>query len=77
MLLFGMPKIVFTKIPIEKCNDLYIRGGVSGQDFHETDIHLRCRNVGSFNWRWKYPVKYPITTEDDFGGDLFKVLIYY
>ena len=61
------------KDPIEKCNDLYIKGGVGSGKFHETDIHIRCRSVGSFNWRWKYPVNYPISPEKDFGGDLFKV----
>ena len=63
------------KDPNEQCNDLYIKGELGGK-FHETDIHIRCRSVGSFNWRWKYPVKYPISSEKDFGGDLFKVQLY-
>ncbi len=41
----------------------------------ETDIHWRCRAVGSFNWRWKFQQKYPLTN-DDYGADRFKVQLY-
>jgi hypothetical protein len=63
--------VVF-KDQLEKCNDLFVMGGPANQDLLETDTHWRCRNKGSFNWRWKFDVKYPITA-DDYGADTFKV----
>ena len=61
------------KDELEKCNDLYCRGGPANLEALETDIHWRCRAKGSFNWRWKYTVYYPLRTEDDYGIDRFKV----
>lgn len=38
-----------------KSNDLFGRGGIMrGNNYLETDTHWRCRNIGSFNWRWKF-----------------------
>lgn len=63
------------KDELEKCNDLYVRGGPATQEMMETDVHWRCRQKGSFNWRWKYNVVYPLRTEDDYGNDRFKVYL--
>lgn len=60
------------KDELSRCNDLYVRGGIANQPLLETDIHWRCRNIGSFNWRWKHKVKYPATIED-YGSDRFKL----
>ena len=47
-------------------NDLYARG-VLGELEEETDTHWRCRANGSFNWRWKFPMKLPLDKEDEYG----------
>lgn len=61
------------KDELEKCNDIYCRGGPANMEALETDTHWRCREKGSFNWRWKFKVSYPLRTEDDYGADRFKV----
>ena len=71
-IVWGTQDTVF-KDELEKCNDLYARGGPANQEQFETDVHWRCRAKGSFNWRWKFPVTYPLRSEDDYGADKFKV----
>ena len=71
-IVWGTQDCVF-KDELEKCNDLYVRGGPANLEAYETDVHWRCRAKGSFNWRWKFPVSYPPRTEDDYGADRFKV----
>lgn len=71
-IVWGAQDCVF-KDELEKCNDLYVRGGPATQEMLETDVHWRCRAKGSFNWRWKFTVHYPLRTEDDYGNDRFKV----
>lgn len=71
-IVWGAQDCVF-KDELEKCNDLYVRGGPATQEMMETDVHWRCRQKGSFNWRWKFTVFYPLRTEDDYGNDRFKV----
>ena len=41
----------------------------------ETDIHWRCRAKGSFNWRIKSKVSYPMLP-DDYGSDRYKVQLW-
>lgn len=60
------------KDEVEKCNDLFVKGGPANQPLMETDIHWRCRQKGSFNWRWKFKQRFPMTIED-YGSDKFKV----
>ena len=71
-ILWGAQECVF-KDELEKCNDLYARGGPANAEMMESDVHWRCRAKGSFNWRWKFPVTYPLRSEDDYGADRFKV----
>jgi hypothetical protein len=59
----------------EGCNDVYVRAGVSTQEFQETDIHWRCRNKGSFNWRMKFSCNFP-KKNDEYGTDQFKIQIW-
>ena len=62
------------KDEVTKANDLYARGGVMrGDTFYETDTHWRCRNVGSFNWRWKFDINLPIDENKNYGEDKFLV----
>lgn len=65
------------KDEITKCNDLFARGGVRrGNNFLETDTHWRCRNKGSFNWRWKYEVMLPVDENKNYGEDMFEVQLW-
>ncbi len=59
----------------EKCNDLYARGEIDSQIL-ETDTHWRCRNRGSFNYRWKFPMVLPIDRDnpEEMYKDKLKVL---
>eukprot|EP00825_Cyclidium_porcatum_P019448 TRINITY_DN2206_c0_g1_i4.p2 TRINITY_DN2206_c0_g1~~TRINITY_DN2206_c0_g1_i4.p2 ORF type:complete len:243 (-),score=34.44 TRINITY_DN2206_c0_g1_i4:210-938(-) len=63
------------KDEVEQCNDLYVKGGPANQQLLETDIHWRCRQLGSFNWRWKFKQKFPLTIEE-YGSDKFKVQLW-
>jgi len=58
--------------PVEQCNDLFLKG-TFGNKALETDTHWRCRNVGSFNWRWKFPVTLPLHPEDDLDKERIKI----
>ena len=42
-----------------------------GSKFLETDTHWRCRNIGSFNWRWKFEVNLPVDENKNYGEDKF------
>ena len=65
------------KDEITKANDLYGRGGVMrGDRFFETDTHWRCRNKGSFNWRWKFDVMLPVDENKNYGEDRFMMQLY-
>ena len=55
-----------------KCNDLFVKG-ILGNTELETDTHWRCRAKGSFNWRWKFPMKLPLDPEEDYGKDVLTV----
>jgi hypothetical protein len=55
--------------PLSDQNDLYIVGrlvgvnldGVVSTDRRQTDTHWRCKKgVGSFNWRWNFPLFVPL-----------------
>jgi hypothetical protein len=60
------------KDTIRKSNDLYARGNVMrGDTFQESDTHWICRNKGSFNWRWKFPVWLPVDENKNYGEDRF------
>ncbi len=54
---------------LEKCNDLYVRGFPGTLPYQDTDTHWRCRDKGSFNWRMKFPLSFPIRGEQDYGTD--------
>lgn len=68
--------LVFKDV-MDKCNDAFCKGAIGNQEFQETDIHWRCRNKGSFNWRWKFKANYPMR-EDDYGNkmDSFKIQVW-
>lgn len=74
-IIWGTQDCVF-KDELEKCNDLYVRGSPANMEAMETDVHWRCRAKGSFNWRWKFTVFYPLRTEDDYGSDRFKISLW-
>lgn len=60
------------KDTIRKSNDLYARGNVMrGDRFQESDTHWFCRNKGSFNWRWKFPISLPVDENKNYGEDRF------
>lgn len=62
------------KDEVTKANDLYARGGVMrGDNFLLTDTHWRCRNIGSFNWRWKFEIHLPVDENKNYGEDKFMV----
>ena len=42
-----------------------------GARFLETDTHWRCRNIGSFNWRWKFEINLPVDENKNYGEDKF------
>jgi hypothetical protein len=55
--------------PLSNQNDLYIVGrlvgvnldGAVSTDTKKTDTHWRCKKgVGSFNWRWNFPLTVPL-----------------
>lgn len=48
---------------LEKCNDLYVRGFPGTLPYQDTDTHWRCRDKGSFNWRMKFPLSFPMRGE--------------
>lgn len=57
---------------LTKSNDLFGRGGIMrGARFLETDTHWRCRNIGSFNWRWKFEINLPVDENKNYGEDKF------
>ena len=65
------------KNTIGNSNDLYARGNVMrGDMFLETDTHWLCRNKGSFNWRWKFPIKLPVDENKNYGEDRFIMQIW-
>lgn len=67
-------KDLVTKNGVGKLNDIYVRGGIErGDRFYETDTHWRCRNIGSFNWRWKYDISLPVDENKNYGEDKFKL----
>ncbi len=65
------------KDELTKSNDLFARGGLMRGDFHrETDTHWRCRNKGSFNWRWKFDLSLPIDENKNYGEDKFMLQLW-
>lgn len=61
----------------EACNDLYVKGKLGGmEEDYETDVHWRCRNKGSFNYRWKFPMKLPLDPDLDYGKDQLKLSLW-
>ena len=71
VIVWGTRDVVF-KDEATKCNDLYARG-ILGDNIFETDTHWRCREKGSFNWRWKFPLKLPFDPDEDYGLDILTV----
>ena len=65
-------KDVVFKDAVTKMNDLYVQGSIGELETQETDTHWRCRTMGSFNWRWKFPLFLPLDKERDFL-DIFVV----
>lgn len=63
------------KDKLEGCNDLFVRGYPGNQEAQETDTHWRCRDKGSFNWRMKFPVFFPLRGEQDYGNDWFFIQV--
>jgi hypothetical protein len=68
VIIWGTKDCVF-KDPATKCNDLYLVG-IHGNKTLETDTHWRCRDKGSFNWRFKYNVMLPLDPDEDYGKDV-------
>jgi len=60
---------------VTKCNDLFVKGKL-GHLEQETDTHWRCRAIGSFNWRMKFPVSLPFNAQKDYGMDVFKLQLF-
>ena len=68
VVIWGTRDVVFKDVAT-KCNDLYLVGMVGDKKL-ETDTHWRCREKGSFNWRWKFPMKLPLDPDEDYGKDI-------
>ncbi len=71
VIVWGTKDCVF-KDEATKCNDLFAKGILSGKEL-ETDTHWRCRAKGSFNWRWKFPMKLPLDPDEEYGFDILTV----
>ena len=65
---------VFKNVEMES-NDIFVRGVIGTSEPQETDTHWACRTVGSFNYRFKFPVFYPPKPEDMYS-DIFAVQIW-
>jgi hypothetical protein len=63
------------KDELEKCNDVFCKGGPANLEAQETDTHWRCRSKGSFNWRMKYKTAFPMKP-DEYGNDRFKMQLW-
>lgn len=68
VIIWGTRDVVFAD-EITKCNDLFLKGIVGSQTL-ETDTHWRCRKLGSFNWRFKFPMSLPLDPDEDYGKDV-------
>ena len=66
--MWGTKDCIF-KDEVTKCNDLFLTG-IHGEKTLETDTHWRCREKGSFNWRFKFPLMLPFDPEEDYGKDV-------
>ena len=71
VIVWGTRDCIF-KDEATKCNDLFLKG-ILGNTSLETDTHWRCRNKGSFNWRWKFPITLPLDPDEDYGKDILTV----
>lgn len=71
VILWGTKDVRFVE-EVAKCNDLFIKGTLGGQTL-ETDTHWRCREKGSFNWRFKFPITLPLNPDEDYGKDILQV----
>lgn len=69
VIIWGTRDVKFRDVA-EKCNDLYVKGKF-GKEELDTDTHFRCRELGSFNWRWKYKLSYPFDYDDEYGRNIF------
>lgn len=57
-------------------SDLFIRGKIANQsDWQETDTHWRARAKATFNWRWKFTMKLPVTARD-YKGDILQLQLW-
>jgi hypothetical protein len=72
VIVWGARDCVF-KDPETKCNDLFAVGILGGKTL-ESDTHWRCRGLGSFNWRWKFPITLPLDPDEDYGKDILTVI---
>ena len=68
-------KDVKYKDSFEDWNDLYVRGTISKQVL-ETDTHWRWRELGSFNYRWKFKVGYPFDYDEEYGRNILKISLW-
>jgi hypothetical protein len=72
VIVWGTRDCVF-KDETEKCNDLYVKAILWNKEL-TSDIHWRCREKGSFNWRFKFPMSLPFQDPDeDYGKDILKL----
>jgi len=71
VIIWGTKDVVY-KDEATQCNDLYVRG-ILGKTTLESDTHWRCRAKGSFNWRWKIPMKLPLDYDEEYGMDILTV----
>lgn len=59
----------------EECNDLYVKGKFGNQEL-ETDTHWRCREKGSFNWRWKFKLDFPFDYDEEYGREYLTISLW-
>jgi hypothetical protein len=68
VIIWGTRDVIFAD-ELTKCNDLFLKG-ILGSQTLETDTHWRCRKLGSFNWRFKFPMSLPLDPDEDYGKDV-------
>jgi hypothetical protein len=71
VIVWGTKDVTFVE-EVAKCNDLFIKATLAGKTL-ETDTHWRCREKGSFNWRFKFNVTLPLDPDEDYGKDILQV----
>lgn len=74
VIVYSTEDCVFKNVEMES-NDIFVRGVIGTSEPQETDTHWACRSLGSFNYRFKFPVFYPPKPEDMYS-DIFAVQIW-